>query len=935
MRTESGKRIRGAAPLSNTSCGLPKLWRVFLTGLLMAMMVGGSMAATVRRPVAEVITPITGDNIDLAVFPQPKRESYSGQALQLTRATLDAKTLESTPAVFLIKKLLKTWNVPQTNVAPCRIVLRLIDPPAAWNPAPDQGYRLTIKPDKAGVTIGIEGGGKAGLFYGLQTLRQLVHIKEGRCYVREASIEDWPSVRFRGPASSENIRWKMNLVHFQFKWPPADPNAERRKNALAQLAATKRRIAKNKKQMDEAENSSDNLDASFDDILSDVSDERLLEHHKKTNVRLHKKLSDLQARIKSLGKGYERHKVTSAAALRERIAGYRAQHIEPVMHYLDWSACWGDAPPKKTSHEKHIQWLMDNAMSVYKMGFDRGVRNFSMEFHIAPFYDPTSTPTNPNLGEVQAQVVRQIIERLHALSPENRFFLEHQKKAVQNPPTINHVAGYRMKRNLDDLAAEFSAAGLPKDLQIMWSGCGRPAPKVTVDHARTMSKLFGGQPVSFLKMTSFRHIAPSLKGRFMTDTLNNGIGKWIGNSVMDAHDPELAKFLTFVDIPGWGNYEWGWNAEAYDVKRVMSILLRETLRGIGGGPAAYKELSALAQWQRDHGEYAMVGVGWFVHAMLSDDQNRLTPSQVDERMNAKREFYKARLAALRAALPPTGKNLVNLIEKEVRDRLEHLEFVAKAIRSKPTGVAIRATSPVTLDGALDEAAWAAAPDHGGFTGYRPGKGWGKASSAWVKVGVNTEFQVVYDDTHLYVAVTCEEADLDQIRTDPGLDFKEVAKGDHIRLLIDPSGMMQRATQLATTFHGQTIVGHEGWSTIRTTDPGPLLDWQWPRKFEVKTGRTADGWVAEFAIALKHIKAEQRPAPGRRWGFNVIRRQLGQGWTSSHHLYSNPRKGARSKPQPGIYENRFNWQQVSTGTEYRYDGPTYRGQILYCGELVFE
>ena len=177
-------------------------------------------------------------------------------------------------------------------------------------------------------------------------------------------------------------------------------------------------------------------------------------------------------------------------------------------------------------------------------------------------------------------------------------------------------------------------------------------------------------------------------------------------------------------------------------------------------------------------------------------------------------------------------------------------------------------------------------------------------------------------------------DLDRIDADPGLDFKSVAKGDHLRLLIDPSGRMQRATQLTTTYHGQIIVGHEGWSTLSNTDPGPLLDWQWPRTFRVSTGRTEEGWVAEFAIALNDLNPEQRPAPGQRWGFNVIRRQLGQGWTSSHHLYTNPRNGP-SKPQPGIFENRFNWQQVSTGLEYRYDGPTYRGQILYCGELVFE
>ena len=88
----------------------------------------------------------------------------------------------------------------------------------------------------------------------MQTLRQLVHAKEGLCYVREGSIEDWPSVPFRGPASSDNIRWKMNLAHFNFQWPPADPNTERRKSTLQKLQETKKQIAEIKKEMDKEEN---------------------------------------------------------------------------------------------------------------------------------------------------------------------------------------------------------------------------------------------------------------------------------------------------------------------------------------------------------------------------------------------------------------------------------------------------------------------------------------------------------------------------------------------------------------------------------------------------------------------------------------------------------------------------------------------------------
>jgi len=57
-----------------------------------------------------------------------------------------------------------------------------------------QGYRLSIKPDLIEVT----GNGEPGLYYGVQTLIQLVkRDAQGRLLVPEAVIEDWPTYRLR------------------------------------------------------------------------------------------------------------------------------------------------------------------------------------------------------------------------------------------------------------------------------------------------------------------------------------------------------------------------------------------------------------------------------------------------------------------------------------------------------------------------------------------------------------------------------------------------------------------------------------------------------------------------------------------------------------------------------------------------------------------
>ncbi len=57
----------------------------------------------------------------------------------------------------------------------------------------DEGYRLTISDGAK-----IEARAPAGLFYGVQTLRQLLAFRDGRLTAPECVIEDWPAWGWRG-----------------------------------------------------------------------------------------------------------------------------------------------------------------------------------------------------------------------------------------------------------------------------------------------------------------------------------------------------------------------------------------------------------------------------------------------------------------------------------------------------------------------------------------------------------------------------------------------------------------------------------------------------------------------------------------------------------------------------------------------------------------
>jgi hexosaminidase len=72
-------------------------------------------------------------------------------------------------------------------------ILLVLDPQSAL---PDEGYRLDV--GERGVTI--HASTHAGVFYGLQTLHQILPVREpsGVPIVREMTVEDWPRFPYRG-----------------------------------------------------------------------------------------------------------------------------------------------------------------------------------------------------------------------------------------------------------------------------------------------------------------------------------------------------------------------------------------------------------------------------------------------------------------------------------------------------------------------------------------------------------------------------------------------------------------------------------------------------------------------------------------------------------------------------------------------------------------
>lgn len=82
----------------------------------------------------------------------------------------------------------------------------------------NEGYRLSVTPEQ----ISIEAGGEAGVFYGIQSLRQLLTENGGNWEVAAGTIEDQPRFEWRGAMidvarhffSVEDIKRYIDLISF-------------------------------------------------------------------------------------------------------------------------------------------------------------------------------------------------------------------------------------------------------------------------------------------------------------------------------------------------------------------------------------------------------------------------------------------------------------------------------------------------------------------------------------------------------------------------------------------------------------------------------------------------------------------------------------------------------------------------------------------------
>ena len=168
--------------------------------------------------------------------------------------------------------------------------------------------------------------------------------------------------------------------------------------------------------------------------------------------------------------------------------------------------------------------------------------------------------------------------------------------------------------------------------------------------------------------------------------------------------------------------------------------------------------------------------------------------------------------------------------------------------------AVQATSPIVIDGALDEDVWKRAVAATDFIQADPLEGQ-PASDI-------TEVRIAYDADYLYIGALCRDSDpsgivVNEIRKDFGGRDQ-----DTFEVLLDTFADRRNGFVFSTNSEGAK-------ADTQIANEGRDVNTNWDAVWWVEARRTAEGWTAEFRIPFKTLRFEA--GEGKSWGINFARR----------------------------------------------------------------
>ncbi len=169
----------------------------------------------------------------------------------------------------------------------------------------------------------------------------------------------------------------------------------------------------------------------------------------------------------------------------------------------------------------------------------------------------------------------------------------------------------------------------------------------------------------------------------------------------------------------------------------------------------------------------------------------------------------------------------------------------------PVLEAVRAESPVAVDGKLEEAVWQKAPVADAFFLY---------PYAAQRPSVRTEARAAYDERGLYLSITSFEPAMDEIRNPHRERDSAVWYDDNVEWFLDPGRTYVESYEFELGVDGGLVDCQNIWQVYYLRYDPPRVD---------KVARYADRWTAETALTWEALGVKP-PKPGDVWLCNVVR-----------------------------------------------------------------
>ncbi len=171
----------------------------------------------------------------------------------------------------------------------------------------------------------------------------------------------------------------------------------------------------------------------------------------------------------------------------------------------------------------------------------------------------------------------------------------------------------------------------------------------------------------------------------------------------------------------------------------------------------------------------------------------------------------------------------------------------------PTVRAHRVSTPIRLDGKLDEPIYASTAAITGFVQQEPDE--------FKPATEKTESWILFDDDNIYVSARCFESRPERrVANEMRRDTAQLRQNDTFLVMFDT----YHDRRNGYLFYANAI---GGLADSQVTDEGPPnVDWN--TVWDVKTGTFDGGWTIEMAIPFKSLRYQ--PGIDQTWGINLRR-----------------------------------------------------------------